>query len=177
MVKIMKKGKKSLILLILSVTSSIIVIFLYFIGFNIFSTPKLTPSELLEQQLNNDNESINIDDGTSLVDVFLEPKLSYFQFVLSFSSNFKGDNNIMNMELALSTFEGENYHARLTHHEPALRRVVLDTMSETEEDLVRTKKGKEALALTLLLAINNKLESLQEEPAIEEVHFSSFAIR
>ena len=116
------------------------------------------------------------EDG-GLVAALLPPKLTYFQFVLSFTSNFKNDENIMNMELALATFEGEGYHARLKHHEPALRRVILDTMAEIEEESVKTKNGKDDLAAILLSNINLKLEQLKEDPAIESVHFSSFAIR
>ena len=83
----------------------------------------------------------------------------------------------MNIELALATLEGEGYHARLKHHEPALSKVVLATMSETPEELIRTKKLKEEFALNLLNAINLKLEELEEDPAIESVNFSAFAIR
>ena len=174
----MLKLKVPYILTILSVISSIVIIILYYVGFNIFSKPEPTPKELLEKTLQEDNNSnINEESGGSLVDVLLPPSLSYFQFVLSFSSNLKNDNNIMNIELALATFEGEGYHARLKHHEPALRKVVLDTMSETPEELIRTKKGKEEFALNLLNAINLKLEELEEDPAIESVNFSAFAIR
>ena len=49
----------------------------------------------------------------------------------------------MNTEIALSTFEGEFYIARIKHHEPALRRVILDTIAETPEQDARTKIGKE----------------------------------
>ena len=87
----------------------------------------------------------------------LPPKLSYFQFQLSFSANFKNDKNIMNTEIALSTFEGEFYLARIKHHEPALRRVILDTIAETPEEDARTKIGKENLAHKLLSEINSKL--------------------
>ena len=174
----MLKLKIPYILTILSVISSITIAVLYYVGFNIFSKPEPTPQELLEQKLQEGNSTIiEEDSGGGLVDALLPPKLSYFQFVLSFSSNLKHDNNIMNIELALATFEGEGYHARLKHHEPALRKIVLDTMSETPEELIRTKKGKEEFALNLLNAINLKLEALEEEPAIESVHFSSFAIR
>ena len=40
-----------------------------------------------------------------------------------------------------------------------------------------TKIGKENLAQKLLSEINGKLESLSEDPAIEGVHFTAFAIR
>ena len=83
----------------------------------------------------------------------------------------------MNMEIALSTFKGEFYMARLKHHEPALRRVILDNLAETPENEARTKKGKEKLSQKLLSEINLKLEILNEEPAIEGVHFTAFAIR
>ena len=41
----------------------------------------------------------------------------------------------------------------------------------------RTKEGKEKLSEKLLLEINLKLEMLSEDPAIEGVHFTAFAIR
>ncbi len=173
----MNKRKIPFILMGLCIFSSITIIILYALGFRIFTTPELTPQELLELELAEDNSSSEeIEDG-GLVAALLPPKLTYFQFILSFTSNFKNDKNIMNMELALATFEGEGYHARLKHHEPALRRVVLDTMAEIEEESVKTKKGKDDLASILLSQINLKLEQLKEDPAIESVHFSSFAIR
>ena len=83
-------------------------------------------------QIDNVSSEENINED-GLVSALLPPKLSYFQFQLSFSANFKNDKNIMNTEIALSTFEGEFYIARIKHHEPALRRVILDTIAETPE--------------------------------------------
>tara|TARA_Y100000746_G_C15135663_1_gene298655 strand:+ start:35 stop:556 length:522 start_codon:yes stop_codon:yes gene_type:complete len=173
----MNKRKIPFILMGLCIFSSIMILVLYILGFRIFTSPELTPKELLEQELAEDNSSSDKNEDLGLVAALLPPKLTYFQFVLSFTSNFKNDKNIMNMELALATFEGEGYHARLKHHEPALRRVVLDTMAEIEEESVKTKKGKDDLASILLSQINLKLEQLEEDSAIESVHFSSFAIR
>ena len=172
------KLKKFPIIIALSILSSLLVVLLYFMGFNLLSTPPKSSEELLELHLTEDNHTLSEDDGSGgLVSAILPPKLSYFQFMLSFSANLKDDKNIMNMEVALSTFKGEFYMARLKHHEPALRRVILDTLSETPEDEARTKLGKEELSEILLLEINLKLENLAEEPAIEGVHFTSFAIR
>ena len=172
------KLKKFPIIIALSILSSLLVVVLYFMGFSLLSTPPKSAEELLELHLTEDNQTLSEDDGSGgLVSAILPPKLSYFQFMLSFSANLKDDKNIMNMEVALSTFKGEFYMARLKHHEPALRRVILDTLSETPEDEARTKLGKEELSEILLLEINLKLENLAEEPAIEGVHFTSFAIR
>ena len=170
--------KKIPFLIILCITASILTILFYLFSFNFFTTPPKTSKELLEEHLQTDNissqESI---DENGLVSAILPPKLSYFQFLLSFSANFKNDENIMNTEIALSTFKGEFYMARIKHHEPALRRVILDTIAETSEEDARTKEGKERLAKKLLHEINSKLESLSEDPAIEGVHFTAFAIR
>ena len=173
------KLKKFPIIIALSILSSLIVASLYLMGFNLLTSPPKTAEELLDLHLTEDNQTLSEDVGGDggLVSALLPPKLSYFQFMLSFSANLKDDKNIMNMEVALSTFKGEFYMARLKHHEPALRRVILDTLSETPEFLARTKLGKEELSETLLLEINLKLEDLNEEPAIEGVHFTSFAIR
>ena len=173
------KLKKFPIIIALSILSSLIVDLLYFMGFNLLTTTPKTAEELLDLHLTEDNQTLSEDVGGNggLVSALLPPKLSYFQFMLSFSANLKDDKNIMNMEVALSTFKGEFYMARLKHHEPALRRVILDTLSEMPEELARTKLGKEELSETLLLEINLKLEDLNEEPAIEGVHFTSFAIR
>ena len=170
--------KKIPILIVLCATASILVILFYLLGYNVLTVPPKSSEQLLEEHLQIDNVSSeeNIDED-GLVSALLPPKLSYFQFQLSFSANFKNDKNIMNTEIALSTFEGEFYLARIKHHEPALRRVILDTIAETPEEDARTKIGKEKLAHTLLSEINSKLESLSEDPAIEGVHFTAFAIR
>ena len=170
--------KKIPLLIILCIASSILIILFYLFSFNFFATPPKTSKELLKEHLKTDNissEEIVGEDG--LVSAILAPKLSYFQFQLSFSANFKNDKNIMNTEIALSTFEGEFYMARIKHHEPALRRVILDTIAETPEEDARTKIGKERLAKKLLNEINAKLENLSEDPLIEGVHFTAFAIR
>ena len=170
--------KKIPLLIILCITSSVLTILFYLFSFNFFATPPKTSKELLEEHLKIDNISTEDSVGEDgLVSVILTPKLSYFQFQLSFSANFKNDKNIMNTEIALSTFKGEFYMARIKHHEPALRRVILDTIAETPEENARTKQGKEKLAEKLLYEINSKLESLSEDPAIEGVHFTTFAIR
>ena len=170
--------KKIPLLIILCFTSSILTILFYLFSFNFFATPPKTSKELLEEHLKTDNISSEDSVGEDgLVSAILTPKLSYFQFQLSFSANFKNDKNIMNTEIALSTFEGEFYMARIKHHEPALRRVILDTIAETPEEDARTKIGKERLAEKLLYEINEKLENLSEDPLIEGVHFTAFAIR
>ena len=172
------KFKKIPILILLCATASTLVVLLYLVSYNVLTVPPKTSEQLLEEHLQIDNvsleENINKD---GLVSALLPPKLSYFQFQLSFSANFKNDKNIMNTEIALSTFENEFYLARIKHHEPALRRVILDTIAETPEQDARTKIGKENLAQKLLSEINGKLESLSEDPAIEGVHFTAFAIR
>ena len=71
----------------------------------------------------------------------------------------------------------ESFTSKIKHHEPALRRVILDTIAETPEEDARTKIGKERLAKKLLYEINAKLENLSEDPLIEGVHFTAIAIR
>ena len=127
--------KKIPLLIILCITASILTILFYLFGFNFFATPPKTSKELLEEHLQIDKISSEKSVGEDgLVSAILPPKLSYFQFQLSFSANFKNDKNIMNTEIALSTFKGEFYMARIKHHEPALRRIILDTIAETPEE-------------------------------------------
>ena len=172
------KLKKFPLIILFCFLSSGVVVFLYIIGFNSLTTPPKSAEDLLEEHLKEDDLTQLVEgSGDGLVSAILPPKLSYFQFQLSFSANLKNDKNIMNMEIALSTFEGEFYMARLKHHEPALRRVILDNIAETPENEARTKEGKEKLSEKLLLEINLKLEMLSEDPAIEGVHFTAFAIR
>ena len=115
--------------------SSSVVVFLYIIGFNFLTIPPKSAEDLLEEHLNEDDLTQLVEGtGDGLVSAILPPKISYFQFQLSFSANLKNDKNIMNMEIALSTFEGEFYMARLKHHEPAIRRVILDNIAETPEN-------------------------------------------
>lgn len=172
------KLKKFPLIILFCLLSSAVVIFLYVMGFSFLTIPPKSAEDLLDEHLKEDNLSqLEEGSGESLVSAILTPKLSYFQFMLSFSANLKNDKNIMNMEIALSTFKGEFYMARLKHHEPALRRVILDNLAETPENEARTKKGKEKLSQKLLSEINLKLEILNEEPAIEGVHFTAFAIR
>ena len=174
----MFKNKSTLILILACIFSSIAVIVLFVTFFNIFSQTQPTSEELLALELSNANETeiITSEDG-GLANFIIPPKLKYFQFMASFSANMKNDSNIMNTEIALSTFEGDYYFERLKHHEPALRKIILDTIADFEESLIRSKKGKQELAETLLQEIQNKLVALGEEPKIKEVHFSSFAIR
>ena len=174
----MFKNKSTLILILACIFSSIAVIVLFVTFFNIFAQTQPTSEELLALELSNANETeIITSEGGGLTNFIIPPKLQYFQFMASFSANMKNDSNIMNTEIALSTFEGDYYFERLKHHEPALRKIILDTIADFEESLIRSKKGKQELAETLLQEIQNKLVALGEEPKIEEVHFSSFAIR
>ena len=176
----MFKNKSTLILILACIFSSIAVIVLFVTFFNIFAQTQPTSEELLALELSNANETEIItseDSDSGLTNFIIPPKLQYFQFMASFSANMKNDSNIMNTEIALSTFEGDYYFERLKHHEPALRKIILNTIADFEESLIRSKKGKQELAETLLQEIKNKLVELGEEPKIEEVHFSSFAIR
>ena len=171
--------KKIPLIILFCLLASAVVIFLYIMGFNFLTIPSKSSETLLEEHMQEDNLSSSLEDenGGGILEAIIAPRLSYFSFLLSFSANLKDDKNIMNMEVSLSTFEGEFYLARLTHHEPALRRVILDTLSETPEESARTKEGKNELAAKLLSEINLKLEFLSEKPAIEGVHFTAFAVR
>ena len=170
--------KKIPLIILFCLLASAVVIFLYIMGFNFLTIPSKSSETLLEEHMQEDNlSSLEDENGGGILEAIIAPRLSYFSFLLSFSANLKDDKNIMNMEVSLSTFEGEFYLARLTHHEPALRRVILDTLSETPEETARTKKGKNELAAKLLSEINLKLEFLSEKPAIEGVHFTAFAVR
>ena len=172
------KLKKFPLIMLFCLLASVIVILLYIMGFNTLTIPPKSSEALLEEHMQEDNLSpVDEENGGGILGSIIAPRLTYFPFILSFSANLKGDKNIMNMEVALSTFEGEFYMARLTHHEPALRRIILDTLSEIPEESARTKKGKDELAAKLLYEINLKLELLSEKPAIEGVHFTAFAVR
>ena len=103
-IKIEMIFKRIPILIVLCASASILVILFYLLGYNVLTVPPKSSEQLLEDHLQIDNVSSeeNIDkDG--LVSALLPPKLSYFQFQLSFSANFKNDKNIMNTEIALST--------------------------------------------------------------------------
>ena len=129
------KLRKFPLIILFCLLSSVLVVFLYIVGFNVLTIPPKSAEDLLEEHLKDDDLAPLVEDsGDGLVSAILPPKLSYFQFQLSFSANLKNDKNIMNMEIALSTFEGEFYMARLKHHEPAIRRVILDNIAETPEN-------------------------------------------
>ena len=81
--------KKIPILIVLSATASILVILFYLLGYNVLTVPPKSSEQLLKDHLQIDNVSLeeNIDED-GLVSALLPPKLSYFQFQLSFSANF-----------------------------------------------------------------------------------------
>ena len=71
------KLKKFPIIIALSILSSLIVALLYFMGFNLLTTPPKTAEELLELHLTEDNQTLSEDDGgDGLVSALLPPKLS-----------------------------------------------------------------------------------------------------
>ena len=48
--------------------------------------------------------------------------------------------------------------AKIKHHEPALRRVILDTIAETPEEDARTKIGKETLLKNYYMKLMQNLK-------------------
>ena len=98
----MLKDKSKILIIGISSLSSIVVIIFFVTFFNILTKPQPTAEELLELELSDENVTTESSvEAGGLVAVLLPPKLSYFQFILSFSANMKNDTNIMNTEIAL----------------------------------------------------------------------------
>ena len=99
---------------------------------------------------------------------------TYIPLEGQFTSNLRGGDAFVQIQIGVSTFYDQRVGERLTAHNMAIRSAILTTLSEADPVAITTLRGKEELKETLRNAINNVLTNREGFGGIDEVYFTSF---
>lgn len=102
---------------------------------------------------------------------------SYFEFPGNFTTNLRGSRKFLQVGIGVSTQYDQTVISNVEMHQLALRSEVLGVISEFTEEDVQGKEGRDAIALRMRDAINEKLTVLEGFGGIEGVHFTSFVLQ
>lgn len=102
---------------------------------------------------------------------------SYFEFPGNFTTNLRGSRKFLQVGIGVSTQYDQTVISNVEMHQLALRSEVLGVISEFTEEDVQGKAGRDAIALRMRDAINEKLTELEGFGGIEGVHFTSFVLQ
>ena len=99
---------------------------------------------------------------------------TYIPLEGQFTSNLRGGDAFVQIQIGVSTYYDQRVGERLTAHNMAIRSAILTALSEADPVAITTLRGKEELKETLRNAINNVLTNREGFGGIDEVYFTSF---
>lgn len=102
---------------------------------------------------------------------------SYYEFAEGFTAKLKGTNASLNVNISLSTQYDVSVLENVDMHQLSIRSEILTVISEHTLKDIEGKTGRDALAEAIMIAINDKLEELEEFGGIEGVFYKSFIVQ
>lgn len=104
-------------------------------------------------------------------------KSSYYQMEQPFTSNLRGTDGLIQLSLGVSTFYDEKVIEHLKDSDMPVRSAVLETLAESDANVLDTPQGKDALRKTLKERINQVLQQREGFGGVDGVYFTSFIIQ
>lgn len=104
-------------------------------------------------------------------------EIHYHQFPEKLTTNLAGSRRFLQVELGVSTHYDKKVVENVIMHVVALKSDVLSVMSGFSEEDITGKEGRDALAIAIRDAINERLEKEEGFGGIEDVFFSSFVLQ
>lgn len=102
---------------------------------------------------------------------------TYFSFAEPLTTNPQGSRRFIQVGVTLSTQYDAKVMDFVSRHEPALRSDMLAVIGGFSEEAMSGREGREALALALREAINERLVALEGFGGVEGVFFPSFVLQ
>jgi len=150
-------------------------------------TPVEQVEELIEKKLRQSGQLPSVPDegemsaelqkvtkDTPSVDTFVT---SYYTFPDNFTTNLKGSTAFLQISVGVSTQYDATVVENVELHQLALRSEILGVISEFTVEQIEGKEGRDALADSIMSALNVKLEDLEGFGGVEGVFFTSFVLQ
>jgi len=102
---------------------------------------------------------------------------TYYTFPDNFTTNLRGSKAFLQISVGVSTQYDETVMENVELHQLALRSEILGVISEFSVEEIEGKDGRDNLAESIRLAINEKLEFLEGFGGVEGVFFTSFVLQ
>ena len=102
---------------------------------------------------------------------------TYYEFPGNFTTNLRESKKFLQITVGVSTQYDEEVMVNVESHQLALRGIILGVMSEYSEEDVAGRVGKQALADSLMEALNVFLEDKEGFGGVEGIHFTSFVLQ
>ena len=158
-------------------------------GFVMFGSTQPDPSEEIEQIIERkmveaeekkaadekaQEGETKVAKETPEIDTFMT---TYFEFPGTFTTNLMNSRKFLQVGLGVSTQYDDTVMENVEAHQLALRSEILNAISEFSESDIAGKNGREQLAKSLTVAINDKLVALEDFGGVTEVHYTSFVLQ
>lgn len=104
-------------------------------------------------------------------------KASYYPLKDAFTSNLRGSEGFVQLNLGVSTYYDERVLENLKLHEMAVRSAVLMTLADQDPAAIATPQGKVALKAALKKAVNDVLKAKEGFGGIDDVYFTNFVMQ
>ena len=102
---------------------------------------------------------------------------SYYAFDEPLTTNLAGSRRFLQVGITLSTQYDATVMQHAETHKAALRSDMLAVVGSFAEDQIAGREGREALAVALRDAINDRLQKLEGFGGVEGVFFTSFVLQ
>jgi flagellar basal body-associated protein FliL len=139
---------------------------------------KVDSVSVKEEKDTKDAEPEGLEQGSDIP--FIGPQHYYHSFTGALATDLRNNSGILTIEIAVSIYMGQlnadKFFEGFKDFEPALRSALLTVMRTRTKEEVEDTKGKKALNLEMLKAINNELEILGAKPEIKTVQFTQFLL-
>ena len=102
---------------------------------------------------------------------------TYYQMPAPYTSNLADTDSLMQIALAVSTYNDARVIDGIKAHEAAIRSAILMLLAQEQESQIATPEGKRALQKKLTDLINRILRDKTGYSGIDNVYFTNFVIQ
>ncbi|MGL6044039.1 MAG: flagellar basal body-associated FliL family protein [Sandaracinobacteroides sp.] len=103
--------------------------------------------------------------------------LEYVELPNSFTANLKDSGRFVQVKIAVSTQGGQPVVEAVERHRVAIVAAVLGILSDTNEEQLHAPGGRDALARSMRIAINDVLQRKSGIAGVDDVFFTSFVLQ
>lgn len=181
-------GKKGGLVKIILLVVGVVLVVLLTIGLTLYFTGFFDPGpeEVAEEQI----QALETEASTAAEEVSKQPakiqlaappvekfETVYYELEREFLANVSNSRKVMQIKLAIMTHYDEQVIANIEKHTFAIRSAILDIMRQVTEAKLEEPGFREALAEDIRLAMNAKLEDVEDFGGVERVYFSEFIVQ
>lgn len=133
------------------------------------------PSNETGKKNNSRHSAANVEKSRARVES--PSKMIFLALDKDITSNLIEQNRFVQLSISLAFEDAPDRESRLKAQQPAIRSALLAALADQSAEDIATANGKNRLRIILRNAVNDALESLDEERSIDQILFTNFIIQ